>query len=396
MKIFVPFVRTPTNIVLEAAARTPVLNLASPRFWSDFNAGGIRRDMAMARVTLGTGIMAATGSVALEGKMTGYGPMRRGDKEAMKGTGWQEFSMVFNKEDVSDDLLAKYKSVTSVVESSDGKVYVSYAGLEPIGTLLGIAATAGEYSMMNAGEADMQDIMVGGSLGVYQYLSEMPMLQGVSDVMKVFTSGAKDAPTMFYNILAQVSKQGTEFMIGGSPLGVHSSFVAAVDRLMDPTAKNVLQASEEVELDIAAGPRRGFWEAVNRAKSRNPLTSDSLPPRLDSLTGEVETRGKGNMYEMFLPFRKSDGKVSPVHSVMVEYGIPQYEPPKKVDGVELTAEQVNTMIEIATENGILAGTGTQSRSPAPKRAARRAAARSGAPRPSTGPAGCCGSAPSLR
>ena len=261
---------------------------------------------------------------------------------------------MFNKEDVSDDLLAKYKELTSVVEGSDGKVYVSYAGLEPIGTLLGIAATAGEYSMMNAGEADMSDIMIGGSMGVYQYLSEMPMLQGISDIMDTLTSAAPDGPTKFYNILAQVSKQGTDFMIGGSPLGVHSSFVAAVDRLMDPTAKNVLEAREEVEVEVASGPRRGFWEAVNRAKSRNPLTTDSLPPRLDSLTGEVETRGKGNMYEMFLPFRKSDGKISPVHSVMVEYGIPQYEAPKRIEGVELTAEQVNTMIEIATENGVLA------------------------------------------
>jgi hypothetical protein len=354
MKIFVPFVRTPTNIVLEAAARVPGLNVASPRFWADWNAGGVRRDMAVARVTLGTGIMAATGSVALEGKITGYGPMRKGDKEAMKGTGWQEFSLVFNRADMDDELLANYKKMTSVVEGSDGKVYISYAGLEPIGTLLGIAATAGEYSMMNAGEADMQDIMIGGGLGVYQYLSEMPMLQGLSDIMKVFTSGAKDAPAMFYNIVSQVTEQGMQFLIGGSPLGVHSSFVAGVDRIMNPDAKNVLEARDEVEMDIASGPRRGFWEAVNRAASRNPLTSDLIPPRLDSLTGEKESRGKGNMYEMFLPFRKSDGKISPVHSVMVEYGIPQFEPPKKIDGIELTADQVNTLIEIATDNGALA------------------------------------------
>jgi hypothetical protein len=354
MKIFVPFVRTPTNIVLEAMARTPGLNFASPRFWADFNAGGIRRDMAVSRVTLGSTIMAATGSVALEGKITGYGPMRKGDREAMKGEGWQEFSLVFNRSDMDDELVQKYKDITSVVEAPDGKVYISYAGLEPLGTLLGIAATAGEYSMMNSGEADMQDLVLGGALGIYQYMSEMPMLQGLSSVMSVFTSGAKDAPTMAYNILSEATKQGTEFLIGGSPLGAHSSMVAAIDRLMDPTAKNVLEAREEIELDIASGPRRGFWEAVSKAKSRNPLTSDSLPPRLDSLTGEVESRGKGNMYELFVPFRKSDGKISPVHSVMVQYGIPQYEPPRKIDGVELNAEQVNTLVELATENGALA------------------------------------------
>lgn len=353
MKIFVPFVRTPTNIALEAMARVPGLNFASPRFWADYNAGGIRRDMAIGRVTLGTGIVATTAMSALEGKITGYGPMRRGDKAAMEGEGWQQFSRVFNKEDISDDLLAKFKSVTSVKEGN-GKVYVSYAGLEPIGTLLGIAATAGEYSMMNADGADMDQIMLGAGLGTYQYLSEQPMLQGFADVMKTFTSGAKDAPTMFYNLLAQATKQGTEFLIGGSPLGVHSALVAGVERYMNPDKSNVMEARDEIELDILSGPRRGFWEAIRRAKSRNPLTSDSLPPELDTLTGEVKKAGKGNLYEMFSPFRTSDGKVSPGHAALVEWGVPQYFPPKKIEGVELTAEQYNRWVELATDGGKLA------------------------------------------
>lgn len=353
MKMFVPFVRTPTNITMEAMSRIPGVNFVAPRFWADWNAGGIKRDMAMARVTLGGFLMFGVGTYALEGKMTGIGPMRKGDKEALKGTGWQEFSFVFDRSEVSDDLLNKYKSLTSVTEG-DGKVYVSYAGLEPLGTLLAIASTAGEYSMMNAGEADMNELFMGGSLGIYEYMSNLPMLQGVGEITKVFTSGAKDSPTLFYNILSQVSNTVTEFGIGGSPLGVHSSFVAAVERLLDPTASNIMEARSEVEMDVVSGARRGFWEAVNRAKSRNPLTSDSLPPMLDPLTGEVKTMGKGNLYEMFNPFRRSDGKVAPAHATLVEYGVPMYFPPKKIDGVELTAGQYNTWVEAATDGGSLA------------------------------------------
>ncbi len=100
LKIFFPFVKTPTNIAMEAMSRTPVLNFASPRFWSDFNAGGIQRDMAMARVTLGAGIIYGAGSYALDGRITGYGPMRDEDKKALEGTGWQQFSFVFNKSDL--------------------------------------------------------------------------------------------------------------------------------------------------------------------------------------------------------------------------------------------------------------------------------------------------------
>jgi len=89
IKIFVPFVKTPTNIALEALARTPGLNFASPRFWGDFNAGGVRRDQAMARVTLGGAMIYSVSAGVFEGKLTGYGPMRMEDKKALEGTGWQ-------------------------------------------------------------------------------------------------------------------------------------------------------------------------------------------------------------------------------------------------------------------------------------------------------------------
>jgi hypothetical protein len=101
---------------------------------------------------------------------------------------------------------------------------------------------------------------------------------------------------------------------------------------------------------------RGFWEALNYYKSRNPLTSDSLPRGLDTLTGEVLKAGKGNLYEAFSPFKTSDGKFSPAHAVLVEYGIPMYIPSKSMDGVELSATQYNRLVELATADGRLADT----------------------------------------
>lgn len=352
LKMFVPFVRTPTNIALEAMARTPGLNFGSPRFWADYNAGGVKRDMAMARVTLGSGLIYGAGTYALDGKVTGYGPMRKGDKEALKGTGWQEFSLVFGKDDVDPELLSKFQELTSVSIGPD-KVYVSYAGLEPLSTLLSIASTAGEYSMLAAGEADMGKLMMGGTLGIYQYLSDQPMLQGFGEINKVFTSGAKDAPTMLYNIMAQAAKQGASFAIGGSPAGAYSSLVANVERILYPERSNTMEAMSAEDINPLDGAVKGFWEAVSLYKSRNPMTSDSLPPLLDTITGEVRKVGKGNWSEMFNPFRKSDGTYAPAHAVLVEYGVPMYFPDKKIDGVELTAEQYNRWIEFATKDGAL-------------------------------------------
>lgn len=352
VKMFVPFFKTPANIAMEGISRTPGLNFASPRFWGDYNAGGIQRDMAMARVTLGGAMMLGIGSSAIEGNMTGYGPMRIEDKKALEGIGYQQFSMVFKKGDISFDLINKFKELTSVSEGPD-KVYVSYAGLEPFSTLAGMSATAGEYAQMGGNGYEMDKLMMGGALGLYEYLAEQPMMQGFSDMSKVLTSGAKDAPSMFYEIVKAASKQVGSVAIGGSPVGAYSSMVGAVERVMDPRKSNTMPSEMGTTNGITDGATRGFWEALNTFKSRNPLTSDSLPRQLDTVTGEAKKVGTGNFAEMYNPFRTSDGKISPAHQVLVDYGVPMYIPDKKIGTVELSASQYNRWIELATQGGIL-------------------------------------------
>ena len=353
IKMFIPFVRTPTNITLEAMARTPGLNFASPRFWGDFNAGGIKRDQAIARVTLGGAMIYSVSSGVFEGRVTGYGPMRMEDRKALEGTGWQPFSLVFDAKDVDPDLMARFEKLTTVSRGPD-KVYVSYFGLEPISSLLGVGATAGEYAQMTPGGEDLDKLMMGGALGMYQYLGDTPMLSGFSDIMKVFTSGAKDAPTMFYDLINKVSRQVSEFAIGGSPLGAHSSMVAAIERLIDPARSSTMREEATFKGGIIEPALAGFYEAVGYYKSRNPLTSDSLPRQLDPLTGEPEMVGKGNLYELFSPFKISEGKFNQAKAVLVAYGVPMYIPKKGFDGIQLSATQYNRWIELATQDGMLA------------------------------------------
>jgi hypothetical protein len=352
IKMFVPFIKTPTNIALEAITRTPGLNFASPRFWGDYNAGGIRRDQAIARVTLGGAMIYSVAAGVFEGRVTGYGPMRLEDKKALEGTGWQQFSFVFDTKDVSEEMMAKFEKLTTVSRGPD-KVYISYAGLEPIGTLLGIGATSGEYAQMTPGGEDLDKLMMGGALGVYQYLSEQPMLQGVSEIQKVFTSGSKDGPTILYDLINQASKQMSQFVIGGSPAGVHSSFIAGIERIVDPERSSTLPAEMSTKTGLIEPAVRGFYSAVQYYKSRNPLTSDSLPRALDPITGEVEMVGKGKLYEMFNPFKESSGKYNQAKAVLVAYGVPMYIPQKSINGIQLSASQYNRWIELATQDGLL-------------------------------------------
>ena len=97
----------------------------------------------------------------------------------------------------------------------------------------------------------------------------------------------------------------------------------------------------------------GYWKALANIKSRSPRMSDALPPALDPLTGDEKTVGKGNFYETFNPFKRSDGKPIAGYATLLEYGVPVYIPPKSKDGIMLSADQYNRWIELATDNGKL-------------------------------------------
>jgi hypothetical protein len=279
--------------------------------------------------------------------------MRLEDKKALEGTGWQQFSFVFNTKDVSDELMAEFEKLTTVSRGPD-KVYISYAGLEPVGTLLSIGATSGEYAQMTPGGEDLDKLAMGGALGIYQYLGDQPMLSGASDIMKVFTSGAKDGPTILYDFIKAAGKQASQFAIGGSPLGAHSSLVGAIERIVDPEKSSTMPAEMSTKTGIVEPAVRSFYEAVNYYKSRNPLTSNSLPRPIDPITGEVEKAGEGKLYELFNPFKMSSGKYNQAKAVLVAYGVPMYIPSKSVDGIQLSATQYNRWIELATQDGALA------------------------------------------
>jgi hypothetical protein len=155
--------------------------------------------------------------------------------------------------------------------------------------------------------------------------------------------------------MSRVTKQATSFAAGAIPVtGTHSSLVAAVERYVNPDRSNVMVSLSPDEVDPLAGAGKGFWEAVGTIKSRTPGLSDSLPPALDPLTGNVKTNGKGNLYEMFNPFKRADGTFEPAYATLIEYGVPQYRPDRKIDGVELSAGQYNRLIELATDGGKLA------------------------------------------
>ena len=82
------FVRTPVNILRFSAERSPAAPLLK-EWRADYLAGGARRDLAVAKMAVGTGIMAYSVKLAADGHITGGGPADKDVAATMRANGWQ-------------------------------------------------------------------------------------------------------------------------------------------------------------------------------------------------------------------------------------------------------------------------------------------------------------------
>ena len=311
LKVIVPFFRTPANIGLEVLERTPFAPLSS-RFRDDVAKGGIYRDMALAKVTLGSSLMATFAGFAAEGRISGSGPARKADREALERDGWKPYSIKVGDE------------------------WVSYAGMEPVSALLAISADYAEYAQRTDSDDEIANVFLGGVMGLMEFLKEQPYLQGVADIAKVMQAAEGDTAKQLFNTVA---KQYGGFVIGGSPAGAYSSMVAGIQRMLDPTARDV-RANPDLPLGV-----RGFVEAFNRYRSRLPYFNEALPESLN-LWGDPIQRGQGKAWEMVLPTRVSPVQFSEVDDALVRMGSPVGMPERKLEGVELNAQQYNQLLTI--------------------------------------------------
>ena len=365
LKLFFPFIRTPANIIKQTLERSPT-ELIYPKsaFWKAIKNGGIEADQAMAKVTLGSAAMFGMYKYTLGGNATGSGAMNYKDLETLKATGWQPFSWVLDKKNITPELLQQFQEITKVSIGPD-KIYISYESLGPLASLIGMSASSAEYAMLNPEDEGLLDLTMAGAVGMYDYIKDLSMMQGLSDLHDAWAVKDGEVPSRLYQILKNVTKKGTEFVVGGSPAGAYSSLSATWERYSSPeksntmpskmTDKGAVASNKTLESlwDEGSSIHDGFFEALAKYKSRNPLTSDTLPPLLDPLTGQVKHVGNGNFYETFSPFKRSDGKYVEGYATLIEYNIRPHIPEKSKDGVKLSASQYNRWIELATDNGSL-------------------------------------------
>jgi len=380
MKLWMPFMRVSSNLIGAASERSPITAWATPRFWDNIRAGGVRRDTALARLTVGTGFMATWYHEALSGRVTGSGGgLKWEDREALKKTGWQPYSRVFRKGTLSQETIEKFKKITNVSIGkgiNKDKIYISYQGLEPISILIAQAATMAEFAQTNISADEMDQLTMAAALSTIEYVSDHPLLSGMGKLVHAFTSRIDDGGTYLYNLVEQMSEEYAGYAINGVPTGpipfspfyttidgkkqyvggAWSGFYRNLEKALYPTRSEVRQPVEMYDKTSTNPAMQGFNNAIRKACAANPFCSEELPYAKDPITGADIKNGAGNMYDLWSPFKTSDGITPGAYNVIVEFGanVPNvYSTYGTIDGVKLSASQLNTLIYYATKGGKL-------------------------------------------
>ncbi|WP_164855670.1 hypothetical protein [Bordetella avium] len=262
-RLILPFVRTPANILKYSFERTPLAPLMA-HVRADIAAGGARRDIALARITTGSLLMATAADMAMSGVLTGRGPSDRRERQAMERSGWQPYSIKV------------------------GDRYFAYNRLDPIGTSLGLSADMVEIL------ANMDDDEALGDAEVERTQAAIVMSIANNVMNKTYMSGLAELVTAMSD--PQRYGEGYFQRFAGSlvPAGV-----ATAARATDPYA---LEADTMLE----------------RIRSRIPGLTKDLPVRRDLWGEPIAYRsGLGAIYDAVSPIYSRREKPSPIDKEML-------------------------------------------------------------------------------
>jgi len=305
LRFVVPFVKTPANVIKFAGERTP-LALASKNVRAEIAAGGARRDLALAKISAGSMIMATMATLTAEGKITGGGPEDYNLKAIKRNTGWQPYSIKV------------------------GDKYYAYNRLEPMGMLFGIAADTAEI-IGQVGEEESGALATAGIMAFVKNVTSKTWLRGVSEAVNALDSPERHGERFLQNYARTLVPTG----------------VAQIERIGDPELREVYS-------------EKGFWfETYNSIKERVPGWSKSLPPRRN-LWGEPIIPEGGLGPDIISPIYTSTAKESPIDEEMIRLkaGIGKPKKTQTIHGepIALTAKEYDRLL-VLMNSTILPQTG---------------------------------------
>lgn len=295
-RVVLPFIRTPANIFKFAGERTP-LALASRAVRDELAAGGERQALALAKIGLGSMTMAYMASLAANGHITGGGPKDKVLRKQLELEGWQPYSFKVGNE------------------------YVSFARIEPLGSLIGMAADAADL-MGQLGQKDSAELASALTVAISRNVANKTFVKGLAGTLNAVTSQDVHVVKSF------LEKELPTLM-------PYSSAIGQTAKVVDPVMRDV-------------------QSILDAFKAKVPGFSDELPPQRNLYGDKVLLQG-GMGPDLFSPLYVREIKDDPVAHELNRLAYPFAMPSRHIDGIQLTPKLYDRYAELSGKGSELTG-----------------------------------------
>lgn len=268
LQLLVPFIRTPANIFKEMVRMTPLAPVIG-EWRKAYEAGGAERAKAVSEMAMGTAISAVVASYVMDGSITGQGSADPNKRRVEEAAGKQPYSIKI------------------------GDTWYSYQRLQPVGTLMGMAADLTTvWHHVSEEEGNKGATML--SVAFANAVTQQTFLQGITSIVQV---------------LADPERYGTRFVqqYAGSLV---PSIIAQPTAMADPLQREI----------------HGIVDAV---KARIHGLRETLQPKINVLTGQpMEAKERAGE---ILPITEAQVSKDPVLSEAARLGVGVAKAPKSVE-----------------------------------------------------------------
>ena len=362
VKIWVPFYKTPTQIVRRVSERTP-LALMMPSVMRDkiINGNARERKEALVRMTTGAGLFATTMYVASGGYdedfvITGYGP-----RDQKQRTRWLE-----NNEPYS----------IGIRNPETGKWdFISYARYDPVAGTLAMAADATDilYNLDNDDTA--LDLILGGGTATMKYTATaLPMTQFIGEIVDLAGSKFESHESKMERLTQLLAKQ--TFMAGGIVKehvmsggfggvqlkgSIERSGYGEGAKFGDMTlgsefGSSIIPQEQYKDVDIPFWDRpaglypitRAYYEMLNGICSKTAGCSSELPVKTNRWNEPLpQTRGTG--WELIQPWKvitKPGANIINQELEKLNFALPRLSVTMGEPQIKLNAEQYARYVEL--------------------------------------------------
>ena len=293
LKFVVPFLRTPVNILKFGLHRSPVgLSMElTKRLSKEYRVklkNGTPTEIAEIRGRLATGTLttAATLHYVMGGEMpfgfhiTGSGPQNRKERDALRATGWQPYSI-----------------------RMPGGTYLSYQRLDPIATMMQMAADYRDYLIYETPDDDDR--------GAGELFANMSMVYAVGLSDKTFLKGVNNMLNIFRDPEYYVPKLGKDISGGFVP--------------------NILNQAKNSQAEIMVREAKGFSDTLLK---RIPGAEKEVAPRRTLLGDEVYRQNPLGLLGVVNPIYISAEKNNIVDTEIAQTGHGYSMPSKYLYGIK--------------------------------------------------------------